>query len=124
MFDPHLSRPCRITRDVARGMDSGDGGLQQGIDEDAVLHLQSRGLGELRARLHAHADDHEIGGDLFSGVQREALAVEGGRGGLQVHVDAMVAMQLRDAVAECAPEHALQRHLFARDDMHLQAAFA
>ena len=80
--------------DVAGGEDAGRAGLQVLVDEDAVVDGEPGLGGELGARLHADADDHEVALELASVAGADALdrrvALEGLDAGPEQHLHAVV----------------------------------
>ena len=115
--------------DVAGGEHAGRAGLQVLVDEDAVVDGEPGLRGELGARLHADADDHEVALELASVAGADALdrrrrprrprrrspcSISHAVVGVDVAVDG----------ADLGAEHALERDRERVDDGDLEAALA
>src|SRR4029079_12765953 len=99
-----------------------NGGGAGGVDADAVFVEtaagQPRGGGG-----RADADDERVAGDPVTVVELDApdrsRAVQPGDAGRQPDVDALLAVQAREPVAELGAEHARQRRRRGLDDRDL-----
>src|SRR5207244_6136270 len=96
-------------RDVARGIYAGRAGLEILVHHDAAVDLQSGLLGERKARPHADADHDEVGRERRAALELDLLAVDRGRGVLEMKDDAVLLVDAAHEVAELGPEHALER---------------
>src|SRR5579872_299375 len=121
MFDANgLARMLvRPTGDVAGGIDAGNAGFQIRIDLDAAVDRKAALFGKCKTRLHADADDDEVGLDHGSTLQAGALALDRGDSVAEVKDDAVLFMQRADEVPHVRAQYALHRPLLEPDDMHL-----
>ncbi len=115
-------------RDVTGGEDPWRAGLEAVVHHDPVLHLEPRALGDLGARDHADARDHEVTLDhaAISGAHAAhvAVALEGLDPRFGHEVDAPLEVEVAVDRSNVGPEDALERDRALLDDRHLEAPLA
>ena len=102
--------------DVPGGIDSGRGGPQRGVRQDAVLKCDARRFCQRHLGDHSHSDDHKVRGQDLPGIRDHAgdparLPPDpGGRGG-EPEPDAVRLVQRTEKSAQLGPDCCAQRHL-------------
>src|SRR5690348_12937501 len=126
MLDPR--RLCGewvgVRRDIAGRVNAGRAGFEEAVDEDAIADGQARRLRQLGARTDADADQNEAGVELLPVGYADLPPVKAQRRSAEVEPDTIFLVQAPEELAELAAEGFLERHLFGRDDVDLDAAFA
>jgi hypothetical protein len=109
-------------RDIARGVDAGDAGLEISIHRDAAVERETGLFRQRQPRTHPDADDHHIGFEHAAALERRALAVDPDHGIAEMEDDAVLFVQRAHEIAHLRAEHALHRPLLGCDDMDLKFA--
>src|SRR5438270_908145 len=77
------------------------GGLQLGGDPDAVVHLESGGLGEFGRRADADPDEHRVRGDLIAAAgHHDGSGPDLLQADAEAEVDVVIAVQLGEHAAD------------------------
>src|ERR1700738_393068 len=126
MLDPDILPGMRIgpARDIARSIDSGDAGFEECIHRNTAVELEASLFGQRQARPHSYADNHKVGLQHATALERRALAVDREHGILEMEDDAVLLMQCAHEIAHFGPEYALHRPLFRRHYVDLDTTRA
>src|SRR5260370_22832500 len=93
-------------RDIACGKDAGRAGLEIFVYHHAALDLQTGALGQLDARPHADADNHEVCGQDRAALELDVCALDRGCGFLKMERDAVFLVNCAAELPELAPHTA------------------
>src|SRR5262245_8035787 len=109
---------------VAGGEDTRRPGLEIAVNQHATVDGDARLLGELQARAHADPGDDEIGLELATAFELDALCFDGGGGVFEMKRDAMLAVKGSHEVADLRPEQALHRPRLRRHHVNFDTTGA
>src|SRR5437868_12341727 len=94
-------------RNIARGIDPWDAGLQECIHSNAAVELKAGLLGQTQAGTHSNAHNYDIAVQHAAALERHALAIDRRHSIAEMKDDAVLFVQRTDEVAHRGPEHAL-----------------
>src|SRR5215203_205425 len=112
--------------DVSRREDVVDRGLETGVDEDAVVELETAVLQPAGGRRHSDSDDDEIRLDVAAGSRPDdldlAVAEEALDSVVEQHLDPAVSIQVDEERRERGRPEGLEGSCASVDDRHLDSA--
>src|SRR2546423_7676694 len=94
-------------RNIARGIDPWDAGLQECIHSNAAVELKAGLLGQTQAGTHSNAHNYDIAVQHAAALERHALAIDSRHSIAEMKDDAVLFVQRTDEVAHGGAQHAL-----------------
>src|SRR6185312_17019382 len=124
VFDaqPPAAARVRPTRHIARGVDARRAGLEILVDADAAIDGEARLFGELEARPHADADQHEVRLEPCALFELHGPRIDAADVMAEMEVDTMRLVQGANEVAQHRSQRTGEGPVLGRDHVDLHAA--
>jgi hypothetical protein len=123
MFHANAFAGMRIrpAGNVACGKNVGVAALEARIDEHAAIQTKTSGLGEVKPRLNADANDHNLRVNPLASLQDNLLVLDPDDLRPEMKAHPLLGMSLQNQIGQFSSKHFLERMLFRRNDVQRKA---